>query len=121
MYESDLKYWAGLVVRRRSRVLQVTTVLFAVVVMGTLLWPPVYRSTAKILVLDNRAQYLISPDLQPSADRAPLTVKPVSEEDLNSEVELLTSTYLIKQSIVDLTPPSSYGGPACAGSGHAQA
>ena len=76
--------------------------------MATLLWPPVYQSKAKILVQDNRAQYLVSPDLQDSlTQKAAAVVNPVSEEDLNSEVELLTSTYLIKQAIASLHPPTN--------------
>ncbi len=112
MYERDLNYWTELIVRRRSTVLQIGAALFGLVLLGTFLWPPVYRSTAKILVQDNRAQYLVSPNLEASSpERSAVMVKPVSEEDLNSEVELLTSTYLIKHAIANLTPPPSYGGP----------
>jgi len=112
MYERGFDYWSELIVRRRSIVLQVAAALFGLIMLGTLLWPPVYLSTAKILVQDNRAQYLVSSDLQPNNDRTAMMVKPVSEEDLNSEVELLTSTYLIKQAIANLTPPSSILAPA---------
>jgi uncharacterized protein involved in exopolysaccharide biosynthesis len=112
MHGRDFNYWTELILRRRNTVLQIAAALFGLVLLGTLLWPPVYKSTAKILVQDNRAQYLVSPDLEASSpERAAVMVKPVSEEDLNSEVELLTSTYLIKQAIASLTPPSSYGGP----------
>jgi uncharacterized protein involved in exopolysaccharide biosynthesis len=113
MHERDLNYWIELIVRRRSTVLQIGAALFGLVLLGTLLWPPVYRSTAKILVQDNRAQYLVSSDLEASTPtRAAVMVKPVSQEDLNSEVELLTSTYLIKQALANLKPPLSYRGPA---------
>jgi uncharacterized protein involved in exopolysaccharide biosynthesis len=111
MYEREFAYWKELILRRRNTVLQVAAALFGLILLGTLLWPPVYRSTAKILVQDNRAQYLVSSDLQPNTQQTALTVKPVSEEDLNSEIELLTSTYLIKQAVAELTPPATFTNP----------
>ncbi|SRR5579875_250942 len=111
MYEREFGYWKELILRRRSTVVQVAAALFGLILLGTLLWPPVYRSTAKILIQDNRAQYLVSSDLQPNTQQTALTVKPVSEEDLNSEIELLTSTYLIKQAVAELTPPASFTNP----------
>ena len=38
--------------------------VFGVVALGTLLWPPLYSSNCQVLVQDNRAQLLVSPDLQ---------------------------------------------------------
>ena len=104
----DVKYWVDLIVRRRVTAMQVGGAIFGLIAMATLLWPPVYQSKAKILVQDSRAQYLVSPDLQDNLTQKPAAVvNPVSEEDLNSEVELLTSTYLIKQAIANLSPPTN--------------
>jgi uncharacterized protein involved in exopolysaccharide biosynthesis len=82
------------------------------VVIGTLLWPPLYRSSAAIFVQNNRAQLLVSPDLQTESSQNPAIIaNPVSEQDLNSEVELLTSVHLIRQAIMGLRPPhESLGG-----------
>jgi uncharacterized protein involved in exopolysaccharide biosynthesis len=97
--------------RRRTTALQTAVAAFAVVLIGTLLWPPTYQSTAKILVQDERAQYLVSPDLQDDAmAKQAVMARPVTQEDLNSEVELLTSRYLIKQAIQGLQPPRHYTG-----------
>ena len=104
----DVKYWVDLIVRRRVTALEVAGAVFGLIAIATFLWPPVYQSKAKILVQDNRAQYLVSPDLQDNSTQKPAAVvNPVSEEDLNSEVELLTSTYLIKQAIANLHPPTN--------------
>lgn len=109
--EQSLAYWSDLLVRRRIIAIQTAVALFAVVVVGTLMWPPTYQSTAKILVQDKRAQYLVSSDLQedPTAKQA-IVARPVTQEDLNSEIELLTSSYLIKQAIADMRPPAANGG-----------
>jgi uncharacterized protein involved in exopolysaccharide biosynthesis len=57
-------------------------------------------------VQDKRAQYLVSSDLQDAAGGKQLAVRPVTQEDLNSEVELLTSAYLIKAAIAGLPTPA---------------
>jgi uncharacterized protein involved in exopolysaccharide biosynthesis len=102
--KNDLfQYWLELVFRRQAIFLQVAGVVLAVVVIGTLAWPPVYQSTSKILVQDNRAQLLVSPGLQENTSSQPSVVStPVSEQDLNSEVELITSRFLIEQALSDL-------------------
>jgi uncharacterized protein involved in exopolysaccharide biosynthesis len=108
----DSRYWLELIFRRRATALQVGGVVFGLIVLGTLLWPPVYNSTAKILVQDNRAQYLVSPDLQNASPQKPTAVaNPVNEEALNSEVELLTSTFLIKHALANLPEPSDFSTP----------
>ena len=77
--------------------------------MGTLVWPPTYEGTAKIFVRDNRAELLVSPGLAASTPQNPAVIaNPVSEEDLNSEMELLTSTYIIKRAIADMPPPAPH-------------
>jgi uncharacterized protein involved in exopolysaccharide biosynthesis len=109
--QKDLAYWSDLLVRRRAVALPTAAVVFGLITIGTLLWPPTYQSDAKIMVQDKRAQYLVSPDLQDDrlAEQA-VVARPVTQEDLNSELELLTSTYLIKQAIADLPLPTERGG-----------
>lgn len=103
MRNNTLQFWIELPFRRRTLFLQVFGIALAIVVIGTLIWPPVYRSTSKILVQDNRAQLLISPGLQENLSNQPTVVSsPISEQDLNSELELLTSQFLIEQALADL-------------------
>lgn len=103
MVKRDFKYWAELMLRRRTAFLETAGIVFGLIVLATLLWPPIYQSTAKILVQNNRAQLLVSPDLQTeSAQNPAIITNPVSEQDLNSEVELLTSINLIKRAIAGI-------------------
>jgi uncharacterized protein involved in exopolysaccharide biosynthesis len=116
MENRDLNYWVELVCRRRSRVITVGSIVFGLIVVATIFWPPIYKSTAQILVQDNRAQFLVSPDLEQgeSAERPAFVSNPVTEEDLNSEKELLTSDYLVSQAIASLKEPAQYDGPGAA-------
>lgn len=107
MARRDLNYWIELLFRRKNAFLETAGIIFGLVVLGTLLWPPLYQSTAKIFVQDNRAQLLVSPDLQTESSQNPAIVaNPVNEQDLNSEVEMLTSIHLIKEAIAGLPLPS---------------
>jgi tyrosine-protein kinase Etk/Wzc len=116
----DVDYWADLLVRRRTIALETAAVVFGLIAIGTLLWPPTYQSSAEILVQDKRAQYLVSPDLQEDTmAKQAVVARPVTQEDLNSEVELLTSNYLIKQAIDGLTPPASNEGSLMSGASFA--
>ena len=105
----DFEYWADLLSRRKALAAQTASVVMLIILIGTLLWPPTYQSTAKVLVQDERAQYLVSPDLQdePVAKQG-VVARPVTQEDLNSEVELITSPYLIKEAIAGLPAPDHY-------------
>ena len=106
MNTRDFNYWAEMIFRRRATVLEVCAIVFGLVVLVTLVWPPSYLGTAKIFVRDNRAELLVSPGLSANTPQNPAVVSnPVSEEDLNSEMELLTSTYIIKRAIENLPPP----------------
>ena len=99
----EIDYWVDLTKRRRLVFLQAAGLVLGLVVVGTFVWPPVYQSVAEILVQDNRAQFLVSPDIQDNATERPQVVaNPVSEQDLNSERELVTSMFLVKQAIADL-------------------
>jgi uncharacterized protein involved in exopolysaccharide biosynthesis len=110
MQERNFSYWVDLLVRRRVIALEVGAAVFGVVVLITFLWPPTYRSSAKILVQSNRAQYLVSPELQGSAGAGqPPGVQPITQADLNSEAELLTSVYLVRQALTGLAPQREEG------------
>jgi uncharacterized protein involved in exopolysaccharide biosynthesis len=112
MESRNLNYWIELVFRRQQIVFTLAGTVLGIIVVGTIFWPPVYESTAKILVQDNRAQLLVSPDLRDDSPQRPAVVSnPVTEEDLNSERELITSLYLIRQAIDRLAVPPAYSGP----------
>ncbi|HLH77659.1 MAG TPA: hypothetical protein VKV28_12725 [Candidatus Binataceae bacterium] len=109
MGSRDLNYWLELAVRRHLIIIEVAGTVFGVVLLITVLWPPVYASRAEILVQRNRAQLLVSPDLG-GADQAKQEIvsTPVSEEELNSERELLSSPYLVRKAIEGVSPPVSH-------------
>lgn len=111
MVPYDLGYWIDLLRRRRRIALQVGILLFGLIALGTLAWPPTYQSTAKILVQGQREQYVVSPDLQDGqVVKQAVVSRPITQEDLNSEVELFTSTYLIEAALQGLQPPSEHQG-----------
>jgi uncharacterized protein involved in exopolysaccharide biosynthesis len=102
--------WVRLAQRRRTIIIEVASIIMAVVVAGTFLWPPLYRSSAEILVQENRANLLVSPALDNNTPNQPAVVaNSVTEEDLNSERELLTSDYLVEQALSDIPLPSDAG------------
>ncbi len=109
MLSNNYRDWIEIAYRRRRTALIAGLTVFGVVALGTLLWPPVYLSNCSVLVQDNRAQLLVSPDIQGNSPQNPSTVSnPVSEQDLNSERELITSLYLIRLALQDLPVPPSY-------------
>jgi uncharacterized protein involved in exopolysaccharide biosynthesis len=111
MARRDLNYWIELLFRRKNAFLETAGIVFGLVALGTLLWPPLYQSSAKIFVQDNRAQLLVSPDLQTESSQNPAIVaNPINEQDLNSEVELLTSIHLVKEAVAGLPLPSDAAG-----------
>src|SRR5271170_82444 len=93
-----MKYVAQ-IFRRRALPLRVGLIVFGAIALGSLLWPPSYESSSKILVQSNRAQRLVSPGLKEDAANQSTQTLPVAEQDLNSEVELLTSPFLVKQAL----------------------
>ena len=109
MIPNTYRDWIELAYRRRRIALIAGLAVFGVVALGTLLWPPVYMSNCQVLVQDNRAQLLVSPDLQANGPQNPAGVtNPVSEQDLNSERELITSLYLVRLALQDLPIPPAY-------------
>jgi len=115
MKHHDLADWLEAIWRRRAVAVWAAAGLFALILLGTLAYPPVYESTAQILVSPNRAHYVVSPALQTLNDpNAPVVNdREISEQDLNSEMELLTQRRLIEQALADLPgrepAPSLFG------------
>jgi uncharacterized protein involved in exopolysaccharide biosynthesis len=111
MEKQTLSYWIELLDRRRVILAEVAATVFGLVVLVTVSLPPVYQSSAEILIQRNRAQLLVSPDLAPEGEQKQEIVStPVSEEELNSERELLASPYLVRKVIEQIKPPVSGGG-----------
>ena len=88
--------------RRRALALRVGLIVFGVIAIGSLMWPPTYESVSEILVQSNRAQLVVSPDLKEDAANQGAQTVPVAEQDLNSEVEMITSPYLIKEALAGM-------------------
>lgn len=76
---------------------------------GGLLLPRKYEAEMKILVNRDRVDSVVTPDADAPVPAAPSTV--VTEEDLNSEVELLKSRDLLEEVVVacKLTPAAAKG------------
>jgi uncharacterized protein involved in exopolysaccharide biosynthesis len=110
MKSEALIQWVETIFRRRALAFRVGLVIFGVIALGSLLWPPTYESVSEILVQSNRAQLLVSPGLREDAANQSTQTVPVAEQDLNSEVELLTSPVLIKQALEAMKVNQRSGG-----------
>jgi uncharacterized protein involved in exopolysaccharide biosynthesis len=109
MLPTNYRDWIDIAWRRRRIATIAGLVIFGVVAVGTLLWPPIYSSNCQVLVQDNRAQLLVSPELQGSTPQNSGSVNnPVQEQDLNSERELITSLYLVRLALNGLPIPHAY-------------
>lgn len=78
---------------RRWQIILTFAIAMAAVVAGTLLMPKQYESRMKVLVMNKRADMIVSPD---RADASGYRAE-VSESQINSEIELLTSNSLLRQ------------------------
>jgi uncharacterized protein involved in exopolysaccharide biosynthesis len=110
MNSEALMNWVEQIFRRQTLALRVGLLVFGVIAIGSLLWAPSYESVSEILVQSNRAQLLVSPGLKEDAANQATQTVPVGEQDLNSEVELLTSPILIQQALAGLKVTPSSGG-----------
>ncbi|HWN57122.1 MAG TPA: GNVR domain-containing protein [Methylomirabilota bacterium] len=110
MNSESIIVWIEQIFRRRTLALKVGLLVFGVIAVGSILWPPTYESTSKILVQSNRAQLLVSPGLKEDAANQATQTVPVAEQDLNSEVELLTSPFLVKQALAGMKSNQRSGG-----------
>jgi uncharacterized protein involved in exopolysaccharide biosynthesis len=109
MKNEALMEWIETIFRRRVLALRVGVVVFGVIALGSLLWAPTYQSVSEILVQSNRVQLLVSPGLKEDAANQSTQTVPVMEQDLNSEVELLTSPALIEQALAGQRPNQDGG------------
>ncbi len=99
MKNEALTQWIETIFRRRVLALRVGLLVFGTIALGSLLWSPTYESVSEILVQSNRAQLVVSPGLKEDAANQSTQTVPVMEQDLNSEVELLTGPFLIQQAL----------------------
>lgn len=107
---SQVQYWIEIAFRRRRTLTAIWATVFAVLAAVSLLCPPHYRSTAKVLVHADRAELLVSPGMRQGSSNEPAVVStPVTEQDLNSETELLTSRYLVERTIAAIPPARNAG------------
>jgi uncharacterized protein involved in exopolysaccharide biosynthesis len=110
MNNETLMNWVEQIFRRKNLALRVGLIVFGVIAIGSLLWAPSYDSVSEILVQSNRAQLLVSPGLKEDAANQATQTVPVGEQDLNSEVELLTSPILIQQALAGMKTSARSGG-----------
>jgi uncharacterized protein involved in exopolysaccharide biosynthesis len=79
-------------------------VIFAVAVSGV--WIPKYEARMKILALRQRSDEMVTPSANAAAQ---FSSDQVSEEDLNSEVELLNSNDLLRKVVLSTGMNAQYG------------
>ncbi|MFC2144408.1 GumC family protein [Acidobacteriota bacterium] len=90
--QHSLRDLLTVVFKRRRLILLVVIVVVAIVMLATLAAPRSYRVSATLLVNEARAEMPIAP-----AASQPLFVNQVSEQDLNSEIEILRGRQLIEE------------------------
>jgi uncharacterized protein involved in exopolysaccharide biosynthesis len=78
--------------RRQKFILQVFLAGFAVVAIGVWMQQPSYRASATLMVTSDRAQVVVSPDMNTRP-----TVERVTDQDMNSEVALIRSEALVRE------------------------
>jgi hypothetical protein len=101
----DLQAWIEMFFRRRRVFAYSSGWILVLFVIALMLCPPFFSSTAEIVVQQDRAPLLVSSDIQGEQNGPPPGPEmPVQEQYLNSEIELLTSFYLIEHTLDGLTP-----------------
>ena len=87
---------AAILVRRKRQIAITFLVIFGLVVLVTLLMPKEYESRLQLLVKNERSNVIVSADTN-----APVSPPgEVSEEQINSEIELLNSHGLLQQVVI---------------------
>src|SRR5215467_3479571 len=105
---NNLQAWLELFFRRRRAFAYGAGSILLFVMLVSFLCPPFFSSTAEIMIQQDRAQLLVSPTLHAVQDNQPTVVNsPPGEQDLNSELELLGSPYVIEQALSGLKPVQS--------------
>ena len=87
-----LKSLLSVLFRRKSLIIAIFLSITATVATGTFLIPKKYGSSMKILVKNERADLFVTPD-RTSSGRFE---QDVNEDNINSEIELLTGTELLE-------------------------
>ncbi len=109
----SLRDGAGAIFRRRGLVLFTFLSVIAGTIVVTLLLPNRYESRMKILVKNQRVDVVITPE---ATTNAPAVDNDVSENQINSEIELLTSRDLLTQVVTETglakSDASLFGKPA---------
>src|SRR5436190_15911544 len=96
----SLRDGASAVFRRRGLVLFTFLTVIAGTILVTLLLPNRYDARMKILVKNQRVDIAITPEAT-SGLNSPTVENDVSENQINSEIELLTSKDLLTQVVND--------------------
>src|SRR5437762_8632786 len=96
----NLREGASALFRRKSLVLFTFLAVIIGTVIVTLLLPNRYESRMKILVKNQRVDVAITPEATNGAN-TPIVENEVSENQINSEIELLTSKDLLTQVVKD--------------------
>src|ERR1700735_1363253 len=86
------------VFRQRRLAVTIFVGIFAGAILSALLLPPRYEAEMKILVNQDRVDPVITSDTD--IQRGSTAISTVSEEDLNSEVELLKSRDLLEKVVL---------------------
>jgi uncharacterized protein involved in exopolysaccharide biosynthesis len=100
-----LEAWIELLFRRQRQFVWWAAGVFGLVAFLSMLCPPVFKSTAEILVQGDRQQMPVSSAIEVTQQtQQGIAISSPEEEEMNSEIELLTSSYLIEQTVADLKP-----------------
>jgi uncharacterized protein involved in exopolysaccharide biosynthesis len=102
----DLSAWVALVSRQWARMAVTGLLVMAAVAAIVLAWPRSYQSNAKFLVRNARQDLVV----KPGDDAIAAYRDGVSEETLNSEIELLRSRDLLTQTVTETNLVSAESG-----------
>ena len=105
----SLRDGAGALFRRRALVLSIFLIVIAGTAIVTFLLPNKYESRTKILVKNQRADVVITPEQTGGGPPASVESE-VSENQINSEIELLTSKDLLMQVVKECGLPKAETG-----------
>src|SRR5581483_4918219 len=95
----SLKSFVTVLCRRKGLVIANFIGLFVSIALITLLTPKQYESHMKVLVKNERIHLVVSPDPRNGAQ----IPTEVSENDVNSEIELLTSNDILARVVRECT------------------
>jgi uncharacterized protein involved in exopolysaccharide biosynthesis len=105
---------AAILARRKWQILITFVLVVAAVIAGTLLMPKQYETRMKVLVKNERADMIVSADRNGSSGY----VGEVSETQINSEIELLTSNDLLQGVVTQCGLDRRQQGAESAGEDH---